>query len=216
MRQCPYCEMEIQDAARECWHCRRWPETQSGKGQVHPDSGTAAAPSQSDLDRRAGSKPRSMVLAVGTAFVFGVGVGAAWAGRPATSPESARPSADRVNAQMSEPDAVATSDPDAPDELIDGGCDEDTGAGIFRTADGSFVFQASGFADYYGTITVCVTKATKACRKMEPRELADSMWEWSIGWNLNFPDEGPGRYAVVMTSSNGFDLVAEPFNFDVP
>lgn len=90
--------------------------------------------------------------------------------------------------------------PVASAKRLDGYCGEDTCAGIYRRKDWSVFFRAVGFMNYFGTITVCVEKETEVCLDMPAKQSKlDGMWYWRLAWQGNFPDEGPGRYAVTMT-----------------
>lgn len=80
---------------------------------------------------------------------------------------------------------------------LDGYCGEsgDFCTSVVEKDDGAIVFQIRAFANYFGRAQACVTKDTRVCRGRSPHR-DHGLFEWTIRWQANFPDEGPGRYAV--------------------
>lgn len=97
---------------------------------------------------------------------------------------------------------LVSTAPEAAAKRLDGYCGVDSCAGIWRRPNGTIVFRASGYADYFGTITVCVRKDTEKCVRMYPRE-DSGLWLWKLRWQGNFPDQGVGVYEVRMRASDG-------------
>lgn len=98
---------------------------------------------------------------------------------------------------------AATSSDDDPERIVDASCGEEHCAGVWKTSDGVIVFEAWGMGNYFGVITVCVEKTTRACRTMSPQEMTTGDFEWRLPWAENFPLEGSGTYRVTMTSEYG-------------
>ena len=73
---------------------------------------------------------------------------------------------------------------------------------VVEKDDGAIVFQIQAFANYFGRSEACVTKDTRVCRSRSPHR-DHGLFEWTIRWQANYPDEGPGRYAVRWRSGNG-------------
>ena len=71
---------------------------------------------------------------------------------------------------------------------------------VIRKANGTIAFQIRAFADYFGRSRACVTGDTRVCRGRSPRRVG-GLFRWNIVWQGNYPDEGPGRYAVRWFSS---------------
>lgn len=72
-------------------------------------------------------------------------------------------------------------------------------SGVYRRSNGIILFQVGGFGNYFGTLSICVTKETTACRTVDPRQIDEYFYEWKMRWQRSFPFEGFGLYRVRMT-----------------
>lgn len=88
-------------------------------------------------------------------------------------------------------------------------------SGVFRRSNGTVLFLIDGFANYFGTVTVCVTRETTVCRTMEPRapEPGSSLYGWKMRWQRAFPFEGFGLYRVKMTADWGHWIGNRDYRF---
>ena len=73
---------------------------------------------------------------------------------------------------------------------------------VIRKDGGAILFQIRAFADYFGRSDACVTKETRACRSRSPR-VSHGLFVWKIRWQGNYPNQGPGRYAVRWIDEGG-------------
>ena len=78
--------------------------------------------------------------------------------------------------------------------------------------DRRIVFTVRAFADYFGTVTTCVTKETRVCRSRSPREGDNGIYRWSIRWQSNYPREGAGIYTVRWLAESG-DRIGPALHF---
>lgn len=107
--------------------------------------------------------------------------------------------------------------PAASARQLDWQCGADACAGISSRKDGSIFFRAVGYWNYFGTITVCVEKETEVCTDMPPKySKLNDMWYWRLAWQGNFPNEGPGRYAVTMTYDGDSLVEGRTYRFWLP
>jgi hypothetical protein len=73
---------------------------------------------------------------------------------------------------------------------------------VIEKPSGAIWFKIRAFADYFGRSEACVTKESRACGRRSPRERG-GLFVWSIKWQGNYPDEGPGRYTLRWFDENG-------------
>ena len=83
---------------------------------------------------------------------------------------------------------------------------------VVEKDDGAIVFQIRAFADYFGRSQACVAKDTRVCHARSPHR-DHGLFEWTIRWQANYPDEGSGTYAVRWLDRNG-DRIGDVLHFE--
>ena len=103
--------------------------------------------------------------------------------------------------------AVTITPASAGSTAVDSFCSEsgDYCTFVIEKDDGTILFKIRGFADYFGRAKACVSKDTRVCHKRLPHR-DGIIFEWSILWQGNYPDEGPGRYSVRWFSKDGYSI----------
>ncbi|HEY7478567.1 MAG TPA: hypothetical protein VIB62_10055 [Actinomycetota bacterium] len=66
---------------------------------------------------------------------------------------------------------------------------------VIRKDSGVVVFRMRAFANYFGRVDACVRKETLVCHRRAPHR-DHGLFVWSIRWQGNYPNEGPGEYTM--------------------
>lgn len=89
-------------------------------------------------------------------------------------------------------------------DVLDSFCSEsgDYCTYVVEKDSGAILFQIRAFADYFGRSDACVKKDTEVCNSRSPHR-DHHLFEWSIRWQGNYPDQGSGRYAMRWINESG-------------